>query len=463
VGYLPAVVTPWAQRGSFFQLRVGPLIGLACVVMGLARYRSYANRQFLGVWSYSFLLAFLIACALLLLSALNTWRATSRDPDVLPSPSARLWDLGILLWGVAYLLSAMDSPANAGRVLQMNFFGSVLPAAAALEWTAMAMFFVAGAFAVSKLGERWVKVGLAVGSVVFLALLVEGLARGKAAIAPAMQGAATHSYELWVRRHVKRNPEGFRDALHVLAARPGIRRLLCVGDSTAFGWGIPRTEDRFGEQLVQRLQVKTRHDWESLNASEPDTHTLDHIRFLERMLPYRPDVVVLLYVFNDIDYLNPDEERRRLLGDDSLSSRLNPLRVLYENFYAFQYLFVWGRRVYYTLHKDARPDAYLDPKVLAQHLVDLARFQSIATQTGAAFELVPLDVSVLEPKRRDRYRMFVQQAEASGLPVCSLDEAFDGFSFRDLTVNAIDTHPSERANHLAADVVAGCLSKRLEG
>jgi hypothetical protein len=410
------------------------------------------------------LLAFLIACALLLLSALKTWRATSRDRDIPPSPSARLWDLGILLWGVAYLLSAMDSPANAGRVLQMNFFGSVLPAAAALEWTAMAMFFVAGAFAVAKLGEWWVKVGLAVGSVVFLALLVEGLARGKAAIAPAMQGAATHSYELWARRHVKRNPEGFRDASHALATRPGSTRLLCVGDSTAFGWGISRTEDRFGEQLVKRLQTQTRHDWESLNASEPDTHTLDHIRFLERMLPYRPKVVVLLYAFNDIDYLDPGEERRRLLGDDSLLSRLNPLRVLYENFYAFQYLFVWGRRIYYTLHKDAYLDVYLDPKVLSEHLVDLARLQSIATRSGAVFELVPLDiVSVLEPKRRDRYRMFVQQARASGLPVCSLDEAFDGFSFRDLTVNAIDTHPSERAHHLAADVVAGCLTKRLEG
>ncbi len=346
----------------------------------------------------------------------------------------------------------------------MNFFGSVLPAAAALEWTAMAMFFLAGAFTVSKLGEKWVKVGLAVGSVVFLALLVEGVARGKAAIAPAMQGAATHSYELWARRHVKRNPEGFRDAPHVIAARPGTGRLLCVGDSTAFGWGISWTEDRFGEQLVKRLQAQTRHPWESLNASEPDTHTLDHIRFLERMLPYRPDVVVLLYVFNDIDYLDPAEGRRRLLGDDSFLSRLNPLRVLYENFYAFQYLFVWGRRVYYSLQKDAYPDAYLDPKRLAQHLVDLARFRSIATQTGAVFELVPLDVvSVREPKRRDRYRMFVQQAQASGLPVCSLDEAFDGFSFRDLTVNAMDTHPSARTNHLAADVVAGCLSERLEG
>jgi hypothetical protein len=97
-------------------------------------------------------------------------------------------------------------------------------------------------------------------------------------------------------------------------------------------------------------------------------------------------------------------------------------------------------------------------------LVDVARLQSIATEAGAVFELVPLDiVSVLEPKRRDRYRMFVQQARASGLPVCSLDEAFDGYSFRDLTVNAIDTHPSESTHHLAADVVAGCLSKRLEG
>jgi lysophospholipase L1-like esterase len=345
----------------------------------------------------------------------------------------------------------------------MNFFGSVLPAAAALEWAAMAMFFVAGAFTVSQLGEKRVKIGLAAGSVVFLALLAEGAARAKAAIAPAVQGAATHSYELWARRHVKRNPEGFRDALHVLTPKLGTSRLLCVGDSVAFGWGISRTEDRFGEQLAKRLQAKTRHDWESLNASEPNAHTLDHIRFLERMLPYRPDVVVLLYVFNDIEYLDLGEGRR-FLGNDPFQSRWNPLRVLYENFYAFEYLFVWGRRVHHSLHKDAYPDPYLDPKLLARHLVDVARFQSIATQAGAVFALVPVDlVVVFEPKRRDRYRMFVQQAQASGLTVCSLDEAFDGYSLRDLRVSSMDDHPSATTHHRAADVAAGCLSKWLEG
>ena len=130
-----------------------------------------------------------------------------------------------------------------------------------------------------------------------------------------------------MRRYVKLNPEGFRDAPHAPVATPGTRRLLLVGDSVAFGWGIVRSEDRLGEQLAERLRASTGQKWELLNASRPDTNTLDHIGFLERMVSYHPDVVALLYVFNDINYLEPAVDEGRLMGRASESSRFDPLRI----------------------------------------------------------------------------------------------------------------------------------------
>ena len=445
-------------------MRLGPLIGLAFFVAGLSRYRSYSDRVVFRLWSYSFFLLFVAPCALLVLAAANSLRASVRGADDAPTPAACLLDLGLLCWGAAYFLSAIDSPAMAGRVLGMNFFGSLFPPAAALEWFALVLFFLAGAFAASQLGGKWIKVGLVAGSILFLALLAEGLARVKAVVAPETQGFPTYSTELWMRRYVKLNPEGFRDAPHAPVATPGTRRLLLVGDSVAFGWGIVRSEDRLGEQLAERLRASTGQKWELLNASRPDTNTLDHIGFLERMVSYHPDVVALLYVFNDINYLEPAVDEGRLMGRASESSRFDPLRICFQNFYAFQEVLVRARFAYYSMHGDTRPDPYLNPALLARHFVDLVRFQSIATRDGALFELIPINLeSLLAPKLRDRYRLFLQQASAAGLPTCSLEGAFDGSSFRDLTVNVMDNHANERANRLAADVVAGCFAQRLEG
>ena len=49
-----------------------------------------------------------------------------------------------------------------------------------------------------------------------------------------------------MRTHVRLNRQGFRDIDHALKADPGVRRLLVVGDSIAFGWGVPDPKDRFG-------------------------------------------------------------------------------------------------------------------------------------------------------------------------------------------------------------------------
>lgn len=455
----PPVVTGLKLGEFFFRLRFARVLGLAFFVAGASRYRSYENRQVLGLWSYPFFFVIVAGGGLLVFAIVRSWQMSSADPRNRPSLMANLMDLGFLSWGGAYFLSALDAPVNGGRVLDLNSLGSVMPAAAMLEWAALALFFLAGALTIPKLGGKWAKVGLAVGSVLLVGVVAEGVARIKVAIAPVTHGYPSYSSEAWARRYVQLNSEGFRDVDHALSATAGTRRLLIVGDSVAFGWGIPGTEDRLGEQLAARLNAETGKHWELLNASLGDTHTLDHIRFLERMQRYRPDVVVLLYVFNDIDYLAPVTRQDTPFGR-SILGRLNPLWILYKNSYAFQEIFVRGRRIYYLVRKDERPDPYRDAALLSRHFVDLARFQSIATQGGATFELVPIDIGfVLEPKLRDRYRNFVQQAQTSQIPVCSLGKAFDGFAYRDLTVNALDGHPNEKANRLAADVVAECLLK----
>ena len=65
---------------------------------------------------------------------------------------------------------------------------------------------------------------------------------------------ATEGFQtrLWMRRYVHLNADGFRDAPHSDSTVTQ-RRLLVVGDATAFGYGIRQPGDRFGERLAAAL------------------------------------------------------------------------------------------------------------------------------------------------------------------------------------------------------------------
>src|SRR5207302_2554348 len=133
---------------------------------------------------------------------------------------------------------------------------------------------------IPKPASKWANASLAIGTILILLVLGEGIVRVKAVVAPAIEGYPTYSTKLWERKYVHLNREGFRDEEHTVINHSDAHRLLILGDSFAFGYGINRVEDRFGEQLGKMLDENTPYCWEIINGSHPDTHTLHHIDFL---------------------------------------------------------------------------------------------------------------------------------------------------------------------------------------
>jgi hypothetical protein len=441
------------------RLGLGRLLGLSLLLVSLLTYHSYTRHPVLGRWSYPFFAALLAVVGLWLAMLVSTWRRVHvRTHTPGPVASAALLDLGVLSWGVAYLLSALETPPAAARILDLDFFGSAIPAAALLEWIALLAIALAGGIVVGRrLPARYANPALSCGAVICLALVGEGVARVKAVVAPATEGFPTASGALWYRRHVRLNRDGFRDRPHAVSPEAGSHRLLAIGDSYAFGVGIERLEDRFGEQLGAMLATGTGERWEVINASQGDLHTLQEIALLQRVLPCGPDVIVLVYVFNDIDYLRPVTERTVLTeAPRTLLQRLHPVRLLFENSYLFQELYVRVRLLGWRRAAQAGDlvDAYADSALLARHIDDLGRFVSLARQTGAVVGIVPFDHAVtLSAAIRRRYQTFVSRARTGGLPIWSLDGAFNGVEFSQLTVNSLDGHPNPLANRLAAAAV----------
>src|SRR5262245_18833039 len=95
------------------------------------------------------------------------------------------------------------------------------------------------------------------------------------------------------------NAHGYRDTEHPLAKPAGVRRLLSLGDSFAWGAGI-EFDDTYGQRLERQLPRRRREAWEVVQLALPGMNTVDEASQLhEEGLAYEPDLVMVGYVLND--------------------------------------------------------------------------------------------------------------------------------------------------------------------
>jgi hypothetical protein len=118
-------------------------------------------------------------------------------------------------------------------------------------------------------------------------------------------------YELRPRTHglflgyeVRINTLGMRDRPRSAAKRSSVFRILALGDSHLFGWGVGQ-EESFAPVLESLLAVRALGRFEVLNAGVPGYNTVMEARVFERRAEeLAPDLVVIHYVDNDMDLPN---------------------------------------------------------------------------------------------------------------------------------------------------------------
>jgi HEAT repeat protein/lysophospholipase L1-like esterase len=95
------------------------------------------------------------------------------------------------------------------------------------------------------------------------------------------------------------NRDGLRDREHALAKPPGVRRLVCLGDSTTLGWGLPPHE-AYPQVLQDRLDSLGR-SVEVFNVALGGWSTRQElIAYRKIARRYAPDLVLLGVCLNDI-------------------------------------------------------------------------------------------------------------------------------------------------------------------
>ena len=98
------------------------------------------------------------------------------------------------------------------------------------------------------------------------------------------------------------NSQGLRDYEYTRRKAPGTFRIVGVGDSSLFGWGVP-LEDSGLKVLERRLNEESRaRKFEVVNFAVPGYNTaMESETFVQRCLEYAPDLVLLNFNTNDYD------------------------------------------------------------------------------------------------------------------------------------------------------------------
>lgn len=268
---------------------------------------------------------------------------------------------------------------------------------------------------------------------------------------------------------VEANPDGLRDrALGPKAA--GTFRILGLGDSFAFGWGVENAESLF-KVLERRLHESGGEsggdNYQVINAGIPGFGTYEELQLLKSVgLRYQPDLVVLAFYEGNDYQNNGDAPRKRVIEDGYLRDRPRGGGVKRA---------LVGHSMLAALTLEAL--AGVTRKISFQS--DLRRTRDLLTAMKALLDArkIPLLLLFIPDQDPEVYRRpallraydrlltgtTLQQSRdeirdlcmTSGIPFCRLSNRFESPAAPGLRLK--DTHFSRRGHEAAAEELLLCL------
>ncbi len=289
------------------------------------------------------------------------------------------------------------------------------------------------------------------GAVLETGIRVLGLAERKPT------GYAPVNNKLGVR---PRNARGYRDHDRAIPRPPGVQRLLSIGDSFAWGFGV-EFEDAYPQRLERSLTRRRRTPWEVVNLAMPGMNTVEQAAQLaSEGFAYEPDVVLLGYVLNDSEDANAAERRR---AEDWAEPRPPAPAGLRRS----ALVRLVSDRVFATLENRRRVAGYLsmyDDQASGWRAgrEALRTMGTLCRERGIPFVVVvfPLFGNPMDDTYpfRKLHETVAAAARESGAKVIDLLPAYHGLRWDVLVVNgAQDEHPNEIAHRIAADVILKAL------
>jgi len=242
---------------------------------------------------------------------------------------------------------------------------------------------------------------------------------------------------------VATSAQGLRDREFTLEPKPGTPRILMIGDSLTFGWGVPY-EATFSKR-IEKLYADTGREVEVINTGVGNWNTVQEVTyFLTKAKEFKPNIVVLNYFVNDAEPLPqnhaPSFLMRNCYACVFIAGRVDMLRRLFFGGPSWD-------EYYLGLYDGGAAPGWLAAKAAIKELADYCKVNSIKLIIANLPELH--DVANY---RFDAVTQLVKDAALeNGAAFVDLLPAVRNEDSADLWVTPPDPHPNAFANELLAN------------
>jgi GDSL-like Lipase/Acylhydrolase family len=258
--------------------------------------------------------------------------------------------------------------------------------------------------------------------------------------------------------NVKTGSQGLRDRDYPEVKGPNEYRILVLGDSLTFGWGVSvyRTYPKVLERTLNDRQSGKGTLYQVINAGVGNYNTVQEVAyFKERGIRYGPDEVILGFYINDAEPVPAPE--------DAWLARTSYLYVLATSGWdAFQRRM--GRTAsyedYYGALYTEQNAGWRAGRQALDELVAMCRRTGIRLRVVLLPELHFPDGKYPFSAIHDAVAGIVTR---SGVPVIDLQSAFRGHDPKSLWVSLGDAHPNAKAQEIIAMEIYKAMAAESRG
>ena len=274
-------------------------------------------------------------------------------------------------------------------------------------------------------------------------------------VSQSHEGALSKASQIWFARYWPPvTTEGYRDKPKTNVETK--KKIVVIGDSFAAGHGLDNVEDRFSDQLEQKLVVEKVVVY-NLGISGSDTR--DEFKRLQKFPIQKADAIVLEYFPNDIAMAAADG-KLSLAEFQPYNDIKNPLlTMLAMRFYFPNYIYWQFPHLPPASITNYVQKAYSDTTILNPHLRDLKLIIDHAKAQNSKLYVVMIPFLNNIEKSNEYTQPVEDFFKANHIPVVKLADHLADIDPKNRSVGKNDGHASAAVNHRIADLLYELIKK----
>lgn len=248
------------------------------------------------------------------------------------------------------------------------------------------------------------------------------------------------------------NERGLRDR-SILPKASGEYRILALGDSVTFGWGVDQ-DKIFPVRLESLLEWRLHRPVRVINSGVGGYNTVQEVTYFKQEgMALQPDLVILTYVQNDVEELNPawNPSASSSLPEKSVAEMVSSMARK-----------LWLYRLAYHTYTYVLPKRQAGPVVAAPQEGTGWRQSMAALQELVALckaRKIPLIV-FFERMRPNDNNLLLEDVvrHAKGVLVEDMAPWFEGFDESSVENSKVDRHHNAEGHRVMAEHMANGIA-----